>query len=165
MTEYLYHIDDDDNVLGKMTRAEMRKKSLLHRAVAVLVFNSKGEILVHRRTKTKDIHPGVYDLKVSGCVDYGESYEECALRELNEEIGAVDVELELLFIHKNQEHHDHCIVKIYTTVYDGPVKAQESEIDWFKFMELDDVKKMIGAEEFNPGGVLDFNEYLEKHND
>ena len=36
-------IDENDNVIGVVTHKEMREKNLLHRGVAILVFNSKNE--------------------------------------------------------------------------------------------------------------------------
>ena len=36
---------------------------------------------------SKNWCPGYWDVAFGGCVDYGESYDECASRELKEESG------------------------------------------------------------------------------
>ena len=50
-------IDDADRVLGPVARAEMRRKNLRHRTVAILVQRSAGEVYVHRRSESKDLFP------------------------------------------------------------------------------------------------------------
>ena len=85
--EYVDIIDEDDRVVATATRREVRSGALLHRCTYVLLRNSAGEILVHRRTDTKDIFPGAYDVFAGGVCAAGEPYDECARREVAEEAG------------------------------------------------------------------------------
>ena len=55
-------VDADDRVVRRVSRAEMRRENLLHRAVYLLVRNGRGELFVHRRTPTKDVYPGYCDV-------------------------------------------------------------------------------------------------------
>jgi len=71
----------------------MRAENLPHRATYIFVLDSEGRILVQRRTDTKDLFPGYHDLAAGGVVAAGESYEECALREAEEELGIRDTPL------------------------------------------------------------------------
>ncbi len=68
-------------------RSEVHARGLRHRAVHVLVFNSRGEIFLQKRSMKKDRQPGVWDSSCSGHVDAGENYEATAVRELREELG------------------------------------------------------------------------------
>src|SRR5262245_31616854 len=86
-------VDEDDRVVRQATRSEMRRERLLHRVVAILCFNSRGEIYVHQRTAVKDLFPSLYDMFVAGTVEAGETYEATALRELEEEVGIRGVQL------------------------------------------------------------------------
>lgn len=79
--------DADDNVIGRATRSEVHARGLLHRAVHVFVFNSRGELLIQLRSAEKDEFPLCYTSSASGHVDAGESYEAAAIRELREELG------------------------------------------------------------------------------
>src|SRR5262245_51104038 len=80
-------VDEDDRVVATVTRREVRQRSLLHRCTYVLLENSAGHVLVHRRTLTKDVYPGAYDVFAGGVCAAGESYDECARREVAEEVG------------------------------------------------------------------------------
>lgn len=96
-------VDEEDHVLGKAPRREIRARNLLHREVAAIVRNPVGEIYVHRRADTKDVFPGMYDMFVAGVVTSGESYDDAVRRELTEELGVRGVEPALLF--KSRYHH------------------------------------------------------------
>ena len=59
----------------------------MHRAVHVLVFNAQGEVFLQKRSLKKDIAAGKWDSSSSGHLDRGEAYDDCAVREVREEIG------------------------------------------------------------------------------
>lgn len=80
-------VDEDDVVTGQATRAEVHARGWRHRAVHVLVFNKKGEVLLQKRSRLKDVHPGAWDSSAAGHLDAGESYAGAAKREIEEELG------------------------------------------------------------------------------
>src|ERR1044071_58563 len=80
-------VNERDEVIDAKPRSYVHANGLLHRAVHVLVFNSRGEIFLQKRSMLKDRQPGVWDSSCSGHVDSGEIYDETAVRELREEIG------------------------------------------------------------------------------
>ena len=77
-------VDEDDRIVATVTRAEVRAApGSLHRATYVLSTERRpGEILVHRRTDGKDVFPGAYDMFSGGVCAAGESYDDCARREV-----------------------------------------------------------------------------------
>ena len=85
--EHVTIVDDENRVVGSVLRREMRSRRLPHRATYILVFNSGGELFVQKRTMTKDVFPGYYDVAAGGVVLAGEGYMEGAVRELAEEMG------------------------------------------------------------------------------
>ena len=88
MNEEIFDVvNDRDEVIGQKPRSEIHRLKLNHRAVHVLVFNSRGEIFLQKRSMKKDCFPGAWDSSASGHLDSGESYDACAVRELREEIG------------------------------------------------------------------------------
>ena len=48
--------------------------ALPHRSTYVLVFNSQGDLYVQKRTLTKDVFPGYFDVAAGGVVLAGETY-------------------------------------------------------------------------------------------
>ncbi|MFH1439255.1 MAG: NUDIX domain-containing protein [Candidatus Woesearchaeota archaeon] len=167
--EYLYHVDEDDNVIEKVLRSEARKKNLFHRSTSIIVFNSKGDILVHKRTLTKDIYPGYYDLAVGGGLSYGESYLEGAKREVEEEIGVKDAELTFLFKFRYEKDEENNRIKTFTNIYklifDGQIRFQEEEVESGKFISLEKLKEMMKLEKFCPDNLAMFEKYLAKYHE
>lgn len=80
-------VDENDNVLGQMDKAEAHRTGVLHRIAITYVENPAGQILVQIRSN------GRLDHSAAGHVDVGESYLDAAKRELEEEIGISGVEL------------------------------------------------------------------------
>ena len=85
--ELICQVDENDHIVGPCLRGEAHKLGLRHRSVHILVFNSEGELYLQKRSSTKDVNPGLWDTSAAGHVDFGESYEESARRELVEELG------------------------------------------------------------------------------
>ena len=88
MTEEIFDVvDQDDRVLFQSPRSVVHANHWLHRAVHIFVFNSKGELLIHRRSATKDEAPLKCTSSASGHLSAGEDYATAAVRELEEELG------------------------------------------------------------------------------
>lgn len=80
-------VDELDRVIGQALRAEVHARKLRHRAVHVFLFNERGDLFVQKRAASKDTFPGCYDSSASGHLASGETYDACARRELQEELG------------------------------------------------------------------------------
>ena len=85
--EILDIVDEHDRVVAQAPRGEAYARGLRHRCVFIQVRDAAGRLFVHRRTATKLVFPSLYDLFVGGVVGAGESYDEAALREAEEELG------------------------------------------------------------------------------
>jgi 8-oxo-dGTP pyrophosphatase MutT (NUDIX family) len=118
--------------------------------VAILVRNQAGEVYVHRRTPTKDVFPGMYDLVVGGMVTAGETYEEAANRELAEELGIEGVDLRFLLRHRYIGDRNNAWITLYEVVWEGPIRHQEEEISWGAFMSEEDLLGKLGEWPFAP---------------
>ena len=88
MSEEIFDVvNAQDEVVGHRVRHEVHRLGLMHRAVHVLVFNAQGEVFLQKRSLKKDIAAGKWDSSSSGHLDRGEAYDDCAVREVREEIG------------------------------------------------------------------------------
>jgi len=136
MSEEIFDVvNERDEVIGHKPRREVHRLGLLHRAVHVLVFNSRGEIFLQKRSMTKDREPGKWDSSSSGHVDSGEEYDACAVRELGEEIGLIVQKTpERLFRIDACAETDQEFVWIYRCAAEGPFRLHPDEIErgeWF----------------------------------
>jgi isopentenyldiphosphate isomerase len=152
-------------VIGTAFRGDIRARNLAHRGVAILVRNPAGEIYVHRRTTTKDVFPGMYDMVVGGMVTAGESYEDTARRELAEELGVQGVDPEFLFKHRYRGEKNNAWISIYQVTWPGPIRHQESEISWGEYMSEDVIVAKMGEWQFAPDHLELFDRYRRWRND
>ena len=128
--ELLDVVDENDNVVAIKTRGEIHARGLMHRAIHILVFNSRGELFLQKRSMSKDEQPGMWDSSAAGHVDSGEGYLDCARREISEELGIVaEQSMEQLFKlpASTLTGNEHCMV--YRYIFDGPMVLQTEEID------------------------------------
>jgi isopentenyldiphosphate isomerase len=93
--EFFDVVDGEDRVIDSKPGRECVRQGLLHRAIAVLLFNERGELYIQRRADWMGWYPGHWTLSVTGHVASGETYERAAKREMSEELG-VDCELKWL---------------------------------------------------------------------
>lgn len=136
MSEEIFDIvNERDEVIGQAPRKEVHARGLWHRAIHVLVFNSRGEVFLQKRSLKKDIAAGKWDSSSSGHLDTGEDYDACAVRELREELGLklAQPPQRLFKIEACQETGwEFCW--IYRGASDGPFSLHPEEIetgDWF----------------------------------
>jgi len=154
-------IDLDNQVIGVATRSEVRQKNLLHRGVGILCVNSRGEAYVHKRTDTKDVFPGMFDMFVGGVVGSGETYHEAARREVAEELGVSGADLEFLLEHLYQGDRNRSWIHLYRVTWDGPIVHQPEEIAWGGWVPEDALEAWSRSVEVVPDGLDVFHHYLE----
>jgi len=159
--ELVIIVDRDNNVVGSATREKMRADRLPHRCAYILVFNSRGELYVQKRTVIKDIYPGYWDPAAGGVMQVGESYEESAAREVGEELGVRGVELRPLFDMWFEDERSAVWGRAFTCVYDGPLELQVEEVQFVEMMTPADVlRRAADGERFTPDGLLVVERFL-----
>lgn len=120
--------DETGAPAGTAPRSRMRAENLIHSATGVVVTNSHGDVLVHRRTDTKDVYPGRWDFTAGGVRDVGETAYDGAVRELEEEVGISGVDLTPLGVQFYGDEHTRYWAHLYVAEWDGPVRAQPEEV-------------------------------------
>jgi isopentenyl-diphosphate delta-isomerase type 1 len=85
--EVLDVVDAANQVVGQATRREIHDHGLMHRSVHVFVVDEGGRLYIQKRAEGKETFPGAHDSSAAGHVNAGEDYRDCAVRELEEELG------------------------------------------------------------------------------
>ncbi len=141
MAEEIFDVvNEHDQVIGRRSRSEVHRLGLMHRAVHVLVFNSRGQVFLQQRSLLKDRQPGLWDSSASGHVDSGEAYDACAVRELREELGLqLSQPLRRLFKLPASPDTDQEHLWVYRCEAEGPFALNSDEIQrggWFAPAEV-----------------------------
>ncbi len=160
-------VNERDEVIARNSRSEVHRLGLMHRAVHVLVFNSRGEVFLQKRSMKKDNNPGVWDSSASGHLDCGEDYDACAVRELREEIGLQlnNCPARLFKIaacgETEQEH-----VWVYCCEAEGPFTLHPDEIETGGWFATQTVARWIKErpQDFSSAFLLVWAKYLEPEN-
>lgn len=152
-SEIVQIVDSENRETGVTSRAEMRKNNLIHRATYILVFNQKGELFIQKRTMTKDVFPGLWDIAAGGVVQAGESYDLSAKRELKEELGVESETLQHRFDYYYDTEKNKVWGRVYTCIHEGPFTLQAEEIDEGKFLSIDDIFTLHKTNPVTPDGM------------
>jgi len=130
--------------------SKLVKQKFVYVGVPVIIQNSKGEILLGKRSKKVLSYPGIWGLP-GGMADYGEKVEETAKREVKEELG---VDIEIIRKAKNtyeniptKECKFHSVdIPCYAKIINGTPKSKDEtqEVKWFKPSEIRNMKLAYG---------------------
>lgn len=145
--EMVILVNEQDEAIGLMEKMEAHEKGLLHRAFSVLIFNSKGEMLLQQRALSKYHSPGLWTNACCSHPRNGETILEAANRRLSEEMG-MQAELSILthFIYKADfdngltEHELDYVVR--GTADNNPI-INPIEVNDFRWISPIDLNKWV----------------------
>lgn len=144
-------VDEHDRVIEQLPRSVVHARGLLHRAVSIFVFNSRGELLIHQRSATKDEYPLKFTSSASGHVSAGETYDETAPRELQEELGlTVPVRFLAKFPASTETANEH--TALYEAITDETPVPDPGEICGLAWWDIEGLAACVQAspEDFTP---------------
>lgn len=138
----IIEVDENDNKIGMRDRKKFQTGDYIHRGSHIIIRNSKGQFLLQRRSKDKFWDPDKYNFAVSGTVE-NEPYEECIIREIEEEIG-IKIPVKELFKLKLFAPHD----KGFHMIFEGFTDQEEfdfekKEIQYMKWVDEDFLRKDV----------------------
>ena len=138
-------VDAEDNPNGSMEKLEAHEKGALHRALSVLIINSKKEILLQRRALGKYHSPGLWTNTCCSHPYPGEDPNEAAKRRLQEEMG---MSSELTFLFKFQYKCDfenglieHELDHVFIGKTDDTPHLNTDEAMGFKWMSIENLEQ------------------------
>lgn len=140
-------VDEQDNELGSMEKMEAHNKGVLHRAFSVLLFNSKGEVLLQKRSSNKYHSAGLWTNTCCSHPKPSEKMEDAVARRLKEEMGIeIQPEYAYKFLYKVKLDNnlvEHELDHVYVGLFNDEPIINSHEVENWKFVGLAEVKKDI----------------------
>ncbi|HQO10127.1 MAG TPA: NUDIX domain-containing protein [Clostridiales bacterium] len=163
MEEMLPLVNEKGEVIGKAPRSLCHSdKKYLHPVVHLHVMNSKGEIYLQKRPLNKKIQPGKWDTAVGGHIAYGEDIFLSLQREAEEEIGIGDFTPEKAAEYIWESSVEREYIYSFTTVYDGPLTPNSTELDGSRFWSKTEIESNLGKGVFTPNFEKEFKKIFLK---
>ena len=138
-------VNAEDKPSGSMEKLEAHEKGALHRALSVLIVNSKKEILLQRRALGKYHSPGLWTNTCCSHPYPGEDPNRAAKRRLQEEMG-MSAELEFLFkfLYKCDFENgliEHELDHVFVGETDDTPHLNTDEAMAFKWMSIENLEQ------------------------
>lgn len=136
-------------------------RTLIQTAASIIIVNEKGQLLLGKRT---DNHLWGYS---GGSIEIDEKVEDCAKRELFEEMGLIADELEFFMVNSGPEVHyvypngdevSNVEIIYICRKYHGEITPQEDEVEELRFWDISDITLDMISPPIRPV----FEKYLER---
>ncbi len=173
--EILDIVDEEDRVLGQISRRDAHSQNVLHRSVHIIVLDKDNKIFVQERSRSKDSYPGFFEVSLSGHVLQGESYMQAASRELREELG-VDVQksivrdsfsrsflqpVRMFNFHLQTPQENELVTVFLIKNFEGTITVNRQEVFAGKFLSLPEFMQDFASkkEKYTPGSIKAWDTY------
>lgn len=156
MDEHVILVDSNNRELGTMEKMEVHEKGLLHRAFSIFIFNSVGEMLVHRRAEEKYHCGGMWTNAVCSHPRPGESQSQALRRKMQQEMGfSTEVKKAFDFTYKAELSNgliEHEYDEVFYGIYDGELAPNPMEVQDFRYVSISELSKSLrdNPEQFTP---------------
>lgn len=139
-------VNENDEVIGEVLKVKANQDpSLIHREIAIILFDDKNRVLFQKRSMKKVVNPGLWAISAAGHIPKGMSIEDAAHMELTEELG---IDTPLIFIEKElhkMPHETHFIYWFIGKYNGGEITLEEDEVDEAKFMTREELERLLNT--------------------
>lgn len=139
-------VDEKGREIGVGEKLKIHQEGKLHRSFSIFIFNSKDQMLLQKRAKTKYHSPSLWS---NACCSHPKPNKELldeAKRRLKEEMGfACDLKESFSFVYKAkvedliEYEFDH----VFLGKFDGSPKPDKVEVGDWKWVTFREVKKDV----------------------
>lgn len=127
--ELLDQVDESDNIIGSVWKSKAHQDyAIIHREVALILFNNKQEVLLQQRSFTKKNNPGAWRVAAAGHPLANEDPKNSIMREVLEELG---IKIKPVFYKK------------YFSQHNKKGENNESRFTWVYYAIVNDNPKII----------------------
>ncbi len=141
-------VDASDHVIGVSPRRQVFQQSAGFRVAHVFLFNATGELLLQQIAPGLR-HPGQWGSSVAGYLESGETYDQCAMRKLQQELGVLPA---VTAFGKTSmvDQSSLKFIELFTGTFDGPFSPNAGEVSRVEFVSLPtiQVERSTGTRQF-----------------
>lgn len=141
-------VDSADRVIGVSPRRQVFQQSAGFRVAHVFLFNAAGDLLLQQIAPGLR-HPGQWGSSVAGYLQSGETYDQCATRKLQQELGVI---LAVTTFGKTSmiDQSSLKFIELFTGTFDGPFTPNAGEVSRVEFVSLPtiQVERSMGTRQF-----------------
>lgn len=142
--EILDLVDENDLVIGQVPKSQAHMDpNLLHREIALLIYNDQGKILFQKRSQKKKVFPLLWTVSCVGHVPSKMEPRAAALKELNEELSLTT---SIKFIEKisHKSLSEASFIYRYIGKYQGEeISIDPEEVEQAKFLSQAELREML----------------------
>lgn len=141
-------VNEKDEILGYEEKISAHEKGLLHRAISVLIFNDKEELLIQQRAACKYHWANIWANSCCSHPRKNETYIEAAERRVKEELGIhVTLTEKFKFIYKaydpSSKLTEYELDTVFYGKYNGDVPFNEEEVQAIAWKSIENIKLEI----------------------
>lgn len=164
-------VDQADRRLGQLSKQRCHEGlGILHRAFSLLIFNSRGELLLQQRAASKRLWPLYWSNSVCSHPRSAESMDIATRRRLREELG-ITCDLKFLFKFEYRAQFDadgaeHELCSVFVGRSDGPLSVNPEEVAdwrWVSPEVLHAEMRGVEAAKFTPWFILEWTRLWSDH--
>ncbi|MBS0233815.1 MAG: isopentenyl-diphosphate Delta-isomerase [Proteobacteria bacterium] len=150
LREEVVLVDPEDNETGTAEKLDAHRQGNLHRAFSVMVWDSRGRLLLQRRQIDKYHSGGLWTNTCCGHPRPGETTAQAAARRLNEEMSIVCPLMPIgTFTYRAELDAgliEHEFVHVFRGVYNGIIAPNPAECDGYSWSSPEVLRKQIEAD-------------------
>ena len=147
--EYLDVVNENDEYTGVFREKHLvHQNNEFHRTAHIWLMNRNRELLIQKRSMTKESLPGYWDISCAGHIRHGETVLQGALRELREELGVTASQNDLTYITKviyegTNNHEFGYVFLVETDLNTDDFIFTDEEVEKVEYVYYEDLEKMI----------------------
>ncbi len=141
-------VNENDEVVGKEEKLKAHQEAKLHRAFSLLIFNSKNQLLLQKRSSKKYHCPNLWANSVCSHPTPQESLETAVKRRLKQEMGMEISNIKKIGILRYKKEFENGLTEneidyVFTAKSDEKPKPNPDEVSKTKYLTIKQVKKEI----------------------
>jgi len=136
----------------------------MNKKLAVIIIrNSQEQLFVHQRSENKKPFPLLYGLGAGGKFEDGETPEQAASRELEEELGLKN-DIQFLFNFDFESNEATHTIYVFQMLYDEKIEIREEhKFQWSGWLTISEVDQLAKDKKLCPDTEILYRRWKEEY--